>query len=160
LSARSDLLGNYELFLRSSKPLSADELQALLAAVDEAEGSFSIDQYRPEGDPDRLLGIDLGVTHDAYQGAERLCDLAFQLAADHHLTVFDPQLGRVVTAADAPTITDRYAQGSAFLMAVPLSSTAEESSGLTASGKLWLAIAGLALGLLVLVRIVHCAVAD
>jgi len=141
----------YELFLRIA--LLSD--QTLETVRGEVAGELSVDSYRdPAG---ALAGFDLGVDADHPGGAQQLCAAAFQLAADHGLTIYDPQLGRTVAAGDEEEIRQQLAQTAAFAMSAPVTPMTE-GQRLTPTLRLWLLVLGLVLGGLLLVRALSCAV--
>jgi hypothetical protein len=142
----------YELFLRGSAPLSDEDVDTIRAAADEA---LRVEAFRTE--EHAVGGVDLGVDPSQIRAAERLCSAAFRLAAEHGLTVFDPQLGRAVTSADEDTIRRQLEQSAAFAEAAPLTPLVEERSGLSPSLRLWLIVAAFAALALVLGRALQCA---
>lgn len=128
----------YELFLRSSTALPGEVLEQIRGQADEAD--LSLDPYRnPDGE---LLGLDLGTDPDSPRAA-RLCELAFALAREHQLTVYDPQLGRAVTAGDAELISQQLARSAAFTFAAPVASAATDEGRMSPTLRLWLLVIGM-----------------
>jgi hypothetical protein len=148
----------YELFLRRpSGPLSDEELQALREALGREEGAdLALDPYRSE--EGALLGVDIGVALDRPAGAARLCRLAFAAAAEHGLSVYDPQLGRSVGEGDEDLVQQRFDQGAAFSMAAPVSTASDPAGGLRLSPtvKLWLVVLGAIVLVLLASRCLTC----
>lgn len=102
------------------------------------------------------MGVDLGVALDQPRGGQRICQVAFELASEHGLSVFDPQLGRAVTKNDEATIEERFAQSAAFSVASPISSAGADSPRLSPTTKLWLLVAGVILLAIFASRGVSC----
>ena len=142
----------YELFLRRSTPIDDELLEAIrqrsLAAP------LNLEPYRgAQG----VLGIDLGVELDRPRAAQTLCELAFGLANDHGLAVFDPQLGRLVSPSDDEIIRRQLEASAAFASAAPVSPVAQGGrAGLSASARLWLVAAAIGLLALLLARLLRC----
>jgi len=118
----------YELFLRREAPLPWSALvEALPAAatVRETERGLQVSlgpgaielAVHPPGSPgDRITGADLLVPGGANpELAQAGCDVAFGLAESCDLAVYDPQLGRTVTARDADHIQARMARYASYL---------------------------------------------
>ena len=123
---------HYELFLRSSTPLSEEQLQSIGEAVEATSGAVELELYAADGEP---LGVDLGVDVDDPRGPTALCEAAFALAEEHKLSVFDPQLSRTVTAGEEAEIRRQLDQVSTFSQAALLSPT---SSTTTTPSTLWI----------------------
>lgn len=141
----------YELFLRSTTALPEAMLEQIRGRASEAD--LSVDPYRtPEGE---LLGVDLGTDPDAPRAA-RLCELAFALAREHQLTVYDPQLGRAVTSGDAELITQQLARSAAFTFAAPVASAGTDEGRLSPTLRLWLLVIGLMGLAFLLIRAMAC----
>ncbi len=139
----------YELFLRASAPLSEAQLAELEAACRAAEPPVALEPYRAEGGA--LVGADLGVEPSEPGAVKRLCELAFRFARERALTVFDPQLGRVVASeGESAEIEAQAARGGAFAEGAALSS--ELAGRAPASTRLWLIIGAVVLGLILLMR--------
>jgi hypothetical protein len=102
------------------------------------------------------MGVDLGIALDQPRGGERICQLAFELAAQHGLSIFDPQLGRAVTKNDEAAIEERFEQSAAFSVASPISSVGADSPRLSPTTKLWLLVGGVILLLIVASRGISC----
>jgi hypothetical protein len=137
--------GRYELFLRASSPLSEETLHELEAACRAASPPLALEPYRAEGE---LRGVDLGVDPTEPGSARRLCELAFELARTRALTVFDPQLGRVLSSeSESAAVEEQAARGGAFEEGAALS-TATSS----ASTRLWLIVAAVLVGVILLMR--------
>jgi hypothetical protein len=141
----------YELFLRGSTPLTEATLADCRQRATAAD--LSLDPYRnAEGE---LRGVDLGSDPDAPRAA-RLCTLAFDLAREHELTVFDPQLGRAVTAGDEELIAQRLAQSAAFSLAAPVAPAVEGDGRLSPTLRLWLLVLGLMALAFLLIKAMTC----
>lgn len=142
----------YELFLRSSSPLSEETLAEVRRRA--GEDDLSMDPYR-NADNGELLGVDLGTDPDAPR-ASRLCALAFALAREHQLTVFDPQLGRSVTEGDGELIAQHLAQSAAFTLAVPVAPAVEGEGRISPTLRLWILVLGLMALAFLLIKAMTC----
>jgi hypothetical protein len=146
----------YELFLRRpSEPLGQKELDVVCAAAAQEDGEIHVDPYRDE--EGALLGVDLGIDLDQPGGAASLCRVAFDLAGAHRLSLYDPQLGRAVVEGDEDLVQQRFDQGAAFDVAAPITTASSPAGGgLSPSVKLWLAVIGMIVLVLVLGRWLSC----
>lgn len=141
----------YELFLRSRRPLQEQDLEQMAADLARQEQGLALEAYREDG---AILGLDLGADPELPGAAASLCRAAFALERQHELSVFDPQLGRLVTEADEELIGRRVADLTAFGQGA-LSPTAPTGSS---SLKLWLVVAGAVVLMLLLGKVLRCAV--
>jgi hypothetical protein len=137
----------YELFLRASAPLPEETLAELEAACQAASPPVALDPYRAEDGA--LRGVDLRIDPTGPGAAKRLCALAFEVARDRALTVFDPQLARVVGESESAAIEEHAARGGAFAEGAALSPVAGSSS---ANARLWLIVALVVVAVLLLMR--------
>jgi hypothetical protein len=113
----------YELFVRA--PAGATIAAAELAAALARHPGVGAEPFvAPGGDPAQPRGADLRL---GAGGPAALADAAFALAARLGLTVYDPQLGAVVTEADRARLEDAAAGLLAFEV---------DTLGLTPSGPL------------------------
>lgn len=159
----------YELFLRRSAPLSPEEdtsrqaprplseqaLAAAREAVQEGHGALSLDPYHAEGGA--LAGFDLGVDPNQPGAAALLCRVTFRLAEEQQLGVYDPQLGRAVTAGDEALIGQQLEQNAAFVMAAPVTPRPEGVGAISPTLRLWLLVIGVVVLAFVLIRAASCA---
>jgi len=136
----------YELFLRASAPLPEEILAELEPVCRAAEPPVALDPYRAE---DGLRGIDLRVDPTEPGAAKGLCALAFEIARERTLTVFDPQLARVVGENESAAIEEHAARGGAFAEGAALSPVTGSSS---ANTRLWLIVALVVVAVLLLMR--------
>lgn len=116
---------SYELNLRSrsATPVTRERLLAALAARGITEGAaerflvtrngrVEVQRSTPEAGP---VGLDLAVPAAASGAlAEDLCALAFDLAKELDLRVYDPQLGRPVTVEETDAVVARLRQQSLY----------------------------------------------
>lgn len=102
------------------------------------------------------MGVDLGVDLDLPRGGQQICRVAFELAPEHGLSVFDPQLGRAVSKSDEAAIEERFEQSAAFSVASPITSAGADSPRLSPTTKLWLLVAGLILLVVFASRGISC----
>lgn len=139
----------YELFLRRDEGLTAEEAAQATELARAAD--LHADLYEREGGP---FGFDLGVgLDDPPRQAEKLCSVAFDLAASHGLSVFDPQLGRVVAASEQEAIRERFtASASSLTGLAPTPRVAARPS----STRLWLVLGGLLFVALLAARALTC----
>ena len=138
----------YELFLRAGAALTEKTLHELDAECRAASPPIALDPYRDEGGA--LRGVDLGVDPAEPGAVKRLCELAFELAQSRTLTVFDPQLGRIVSSpSESAAIEEQAARGGAFAEGASLSGAA---GGSPASTRLWLIVAAVLIGVILLMR--------
>jgi hypothetical protein len=146
----------YELFLRRSAPLTEQMFAEVRGAVEqEGHGALKLDPYHTEGGS--LAGFDLGVDPNQPAAAALLCRVAFRMAEEQQLGVYDPQLGRAVTVGDEELIGQQLEQNAAFVMAAPVTPTPEGGGGLSPTLRLWLIIIGLVVAAFVLIRAASCA---
>jgi hypothetical protein len=103
-----------------------------------------------------MLGVDLGIGLGEAHGAEVLCRVAFALAAERALEVFDPQLGRIVGEGEGSLIKQQFAEMGAFSEAAPLAAASLPGQGLSRSSRMWLVVLGGAALLVLLSRVVTC----
>lgn len=140
----------YELFLRGEEALSQ---QALEASRQRASAAGLHHELFSEGEG-ATRGVDLGLPLDAPPGrCQDLCAAALELAAEHDLTVFDPQQGRALGSGDGEAVEERF-RISADIIRVGVS--AVRSPQRRASSRLWLALGGLVLALLLAGRLLGC----
>lgn len=146
----------YELFLRRlSEPLDQGELDAVCEAAAQEGDEVHVDPYRDE--EGALLGVDLGIDVAAPAGAARLCRLAFDVVGTHRLSLFDPQLGRTITKGDEELVQQRFDQSAAFDVAAPIATASSPSAGGLSPGvKLWLAVTGVFVLVLLVGRWLSC----
>lgn len=79
---------------------------------------------------------------------KRLCELAFELARTRALTVFDPQLGRILSSeSESDAVEEQAARGGAFEEGAALTTAASP-----ASTRLWLIVAAVLVGVVLLMR--------
>ena len=144
----------YELFLRRAAPLP-DEAQQAVKEIASSEGddSLALELFRKD---DVVTGFDLGVDPNHPRAAGLLCGAAFRLAEEHGLNIYDPQLGRAVTAGDEESIRQQLEQSAAFVMAAPVSTVAE-GGGLSPTLRLWLIVIGVVVLAFVVIRGMSCA---
>lgn len=128
----------YELFLRSPAALDGAVMPAAAAAV--AAKTFL--ELEPYADGELVLGLDLSADADDPRAAGALCEVAFGLAAAHELSVFDPQLGRVISAGDEPEVRRQVEQLSAFAGAALTSLPEQQDSGRASNLWIWLVLGG------------------
>lgn len=120
----------YELFLRRDQALPLLELKEALsgmASLVETDRGFQVTlpegtlelALHPPGAPNveaELSGLDVLVPGGTNpELARAACDETFRLASACGLTVYDPQLGRVVTARDTEAIGARMARFASYL---------------------------------------------
>jgi hypothetical protein len=147
-------MNRYELFLRSTAPLDEPSLQAIAEAVAHAPTPLVLERVVADG---RTCGVDLGAALDQPRAGDALCKVAFALASEHRLSVFDPQLGRLVTDGDREQIAAHVERTSAFDSAALLSVGPKPGTRrLSSSGRLWLVIAIGGGALLILMRALSC----
>jgi hypothetical protein len=150
---------SYELFLRApaGRDLAADELARALAA--HAAPGVHMEPFVGEGgDAARPQGADLALGPDG--ATDDLLDLAFALARDLRLDVYDPQAGTEVTEAERESLRARCEAARAFR--ADTLGEAGSFAGLpdpvaaSAAGQtrlhLWLIVAGAVVAFLLLAR--------
>lgn len=151
----------YELFLRSSAPLTEETLAEIRRRVTEAgREPLVLEVFRAGQDRAEqagITGVDLGAQVADLPDPSLLWRTAFDLATAHGLTVFDPQLSRTVTAGDAELIAERVAQTIAYAQAAPVTTPAPGVGGMSASTRIWLLVAALVGLALVISRALRCA---
>ena len=106
------------------------------------------------------LGVDLGVDVDDPRGPTALCEVAFSLAEELRLSVFDPQLGRVVTAGEKAEIRRQLEQTSSFSQAALVTPSAAPTSALPATVWVWLVLIGAAVLLYLVSQLMTCGLLD
>jgi len=141
----------YELFLRSTSPLTEEQLESIRETV-EASGAVELELYRSEGE---TRGVDLGVDVDDPRGPGALCEAAFALADEFRLSVFDPQLSRTVTAGEEGEIRGKLDQVSTFSQAALLSPASVSTTSPTTLW-IWLAIIGSVVLLYLVSKMMTC----
>jgi hypothetical protein len=129
-------------------------VQAIIEQVQHPDRSLRVETYRSDRG---VMGVDVAVQMDAPGGASELCRVVFDLAGEHHLVAFDPQLGREVTEADAELIAQQYAQSSAFSLAGAVAPLTRDDRRLSPGLRLWLFVLGLGVLVLLLARLLNCA---
>ncbi len=145
----------YELFLRSSTPLSDEQLQAMAEAV---EGSSAV-EMEPYVSEEETLGVDLAVDVDDPRGGPALCEMAFSLADEYRLSVFDPQISRTVTQGEEAEIRRQVDQVSTFSQAAlvsPVGATTPSSGPSTLW--IWLVLIGSIVLLYLVSKMLTCSV--
>jgi len=126
----------------------------MVEAVARASSSLRTEPYVADGG---TMGIDVAAPLDTPQAARALCAVCFQLAAAHSLSVFDPQLARVVTEGERELILEHFERTSAFDGgALPPATTTTPSRRLSASTRLWLVVGVGAVVIFVLMRALSC----
>jgi hypothetical protein len=143
----------YELFLRGAAALDDEAVQAAAQIVADHGPTLSWERYQADG---ATRGLDVAADLEQPGAGALLCRAVFRIAAAQGLTVFDPQLGRAVMEGDAEQIEAQAERGRAFVEAMPLSTAAGEKPGLNPSTRLWVLIAALLVGALVLARALSC----
>jgi len=143
----------YELFLRrdDASSLNDDDLVIIQAQI-----SATVLSFEPFVDKaGARLGVDLGIDLDepAIQ-ARKPGAIAFHVAQAMKLSVFDPQLGRVLSPRDLEALEACFA-ASSTIGRVGLSH-AIASPKRPATTRLWLIAAGVLLLLLVASRLLSC----
>jgi hypothetical protein len=143
----------YELFLRGAAALDDEAVQAAAQIVAEHGPTLSWERFQVDG---VTRGLDVGADLEQPGAGALLCRAVFRIAAAQGLTVFDPQLGRAVMEGDAEQIEVQAERGRAFAEAAPLSSASGQPARLNPSTRLWLLIALLLVGALVVARALSC----
>jgi hypothetical protein len=143
----------YELFLRGAAALDDEAVQTAAQIVAEHGPTLSWERYQADG---ATRGLDVAADLDQPGAGALLCRAVFRIAAAQGLTVFDPQLGRAVMEGDAEAIEAHAERGHAFSEALPVSVGAGDKSGLNPSTRLWVMIALLLVGALLLARGLSC----
>jgi hypothetical protein len=143
----------YELFLRSAAPLASEIVAAMAEAVARADGSLRLDPFVAQAG---TLGVDIAAPLDSPQAARALCAVCFQLAATHALSLFDPQLSRVVTEGERDLILEQFERTSAFDSGALPSATATPARRLSSGARLWLVMILGGAVLLALMRALSC----
>ncbi len=144
----------YELFLRrdaSASSLNDDDFVIIQARTSGTVLSF--ESFVDEAGARR--GVDLGVDPDepGSQG-RKLGEVAFDVAQMLNLSVFDPQLGRVLSPRDLEALEACFA-ASSTIGRVGLSHAIASPKRPTTT-RLWLIAAGVLLLLLVASRLLSC----
>lgn len=141
----------YELFLRRDEGLTAEEAAEATELAQAAK--LHAELYEREGGP---FGLDLGMgLDDPAHPAEKLCSVAFELAASYGLSVFDPQLGRVVAASEQEAIRERFAASASSLTGLAPSPRIAAQPVRT---RFWLVLGGLLFVAVLAARALTCAV--
>ena len=122
-------------------------------AVARASSSLRTEPYVADGG---TMGIDVAAPLDTPQAARALCAVCFHLAAAHSLSVFDPQLARVVTEGERELILEHFERTSAFDGGALPPATTTASRRLSASTRLWLVVGVGAVVIFVLMRALSC----
>lgn len=143
----------YELFLRSSTPLSEQLLQSITEAVEGGSGAVDVEPYAADGE---TLGVDLGVEVDDPRGPSALCEAAFSLADEFRLSVFDPQLSRTVTPGEEAEIKHQLDQVSTFSEAALISPADHGSSTTPSTLWIWLVVIGSVVLLYLVSKLMTC----
>jgi hypothetical protein len=154
---------HYELFLRSTVPLSEEAVRGLEEAIagsgpsgDGAasaprEGGAVVERYAGDGG---LLGVDVSLSFEGLAGRLRP---VLEHAASRRLAVYDPQLGRTVVATDAEEILEQARRSSAFHEGAPLG-TGLGSTRSAPSTRIWLIVLGLVVAFFLLAKLLRCAI--
>jgi hypothetical protein len=148
----------YELFLRmpaGSAPLDEAALEAALRAAAAAHLPLAHEVFRAEG---VARGVDLGADPAQPGAVASLCETSFACARALGLVVYDPQLGRTVCDSDSGEIEEQAARGGAFAEGAAISSASAVPSAaraLSASARLWLIVAAVAIGVVLLMRLLR-----
>ena len=147
----------YELFLRRPHALSDDELKQADAQVEARSTDLACEPF--VGDQStQQWGIDIGVDAELPNAATLLFKAALELAASQSLSIYDPQLGRIISEADADEVAQKLSQFASFSEAALLEANAAPQLGSRASKRIWLYIGGLIVVAFVLMRALQCAV--
>jgi len=141
----------YELFLRSERPLSEASLAAVARVA--AEDGLAVEPYRDEVG---VRGVDLGAEMHNALAARALPRRAVELAEAHHLTLFDPQLGRIITEADLPLVRERMTGTQAFVEAALVPDAVTPARGMGPAATLALAGAAVVVMVTLLGRLAGC----
>ncbi len=147
----------YELFLRRSDGALEDQALASIAQrVAGGKTQLVLEVYRSDRS-NEALGVDLGVELGVETGAAcRLVELALALAAEHGLTVYDPQLGRTVAAGAAEQVVAHYERTAAFTGGEQLGQGGHSPAGGPASARIWIYLAGAVVALFLASRLLTC----
>lgn len=146
------MTGRYELLLRCDRPLAAEELAAVRQAAD---GARLHSEPFTRGETTR--GVDLAADIDDPAGGRRLCELAFELARHHRLTVYDPQLSREVVDTDDAAVCESFQRKVDFARSTFFASSSPKGAR-RASVRLWLIIGSLVVLFLLVIEGLRCAV--
>jgi hypothetical protein len=125
----------------------------MVEAVARGSSSLRVEPYVADSG---TMGIDVAAPLGAPPAARALCEVCFQLAAAHSLSVFDPQLARVVTEGERELILEHFERTSAFDGGALPPATSAPARRLSASGKLWLVVIVGGAALFVLMRALSC----
>ncbi len=147
----------YELFLRSTEPLTEAQLDAVAKKLEGTSGAVDVEAYTEGGQP---LGVDLVVDVEDPRATTALCESAFSLAEELQLTVYDPQLSRPVTAGEEEEIRQQLEQVSTFSEAALVAPAAGEPSAMPSTVWIWLVLIGAALLLYVVSQLMTCGLAN
>ena len=139
--------------MRSVSPLDDAALVAMRGAI---TTGIALDPFRRE---QALVGVDLSIALDQPVGARALVENALQLASEHGLTLFDPQLGRSVGEGDLSEIEERFTQTATFNETGFLGTSNDPRYRATrqANARMWLWVGGLIVVVLLLGRLLRCA---
>lgn len=143
----------YELFLRSTDALTKAQLDAIAKKLEGNSGAVDVEAYTEGGQP---LGVDLVVDVEDPRAATALCEVAFSVADELKLSVYDPQLSRPVTAGEEEEIRQQLEQVSTFSEAALVSPAAGEPSTMPSTVWVWLVLIGAALLLYVVSQLMTC----
>ena len=144
----------YELFLRrdaATSSLNDDDLVIIQAQI--SASGLSFESFVDETGAHR--GVDLGVDLDEPTiQARKLGEIAFDVAQTLKLSVFDPQLGRILSPSDLEALEACFAESST-IGRVGLSHAIVPPKRPTTT-RLWLIAAGVFLLLLGASRLLSC----